>query len=70
VLKDLLLGHHPIMMRQEIGEHLKDFAPQLDRRSRTMQLMAFGVQDIVAKEVPHRLPLLVGVFRGRLFGET
>jgi hypothetical protein len=28
VLKDLLLGHHPIAMRQEIGEDLKDFAPQ------------------------------------------
>jgi hypothetical protein len=24
-----------------------------------MQLMAFGVQDIVAKEVPHRLPSLL-----------
>ena len=59
VFEEFVLGHHPIAMRQEVGEHLKGFAPQLDGRPRTMQLSALGVQDIVAKEVAHRPPLSV-----------
>ena len=58
VLEQLLLGDHPLAMRQEVGEHLKHFAPEFDRRPRAMQLGALGVQDIVAKEVPHRPTLL------------
>ena len=53
MFEEFVLGHHPIAMCQEVGEHLKGFAPQLDGRPRTMQLSALGVQDIVAKEVAH-----------------
>jgi hypothetical protein len=61
VLEELLLGDHPLVMRQEVGEHLKGFAPELHWLPRAMQLMALGVQDIVAKEVPHCPALLFTV---------
>ena len=56
VLEELLLGDYPIAMRQEVDEHLKDFAPELDWLPGVMQLMALGVKHIVAKDVAHRLP--------------
>jgi hypothetical protein len=48
-------------MRQEVGEHLKGFAPELDGHPRPMQLSALGVQSIVAKEVTHR-PVSLALF--------
>ena len=58
MLEEFLLGDYPLAMRQEIGEHLKHFAPELDGLPSVMQLMALGVQDIVAKDVVHRPALL------------
>ena len=58
VLQEFLLGDHPLAMRQEVGQHLKGLAPQLDRRPGAMQLGALGVQDIVTKAVPHCPALL------------
>ena len=53
MLKEFLLGDHPLAMRQEIGEHLEDFAPEFERLPSVMQLIALGIQDIVAKDVAH-----------------
>jgi hypothetical protein len=36
MLEDLLLEGHPVAMGQEVGEHLKDFAPELNGHSSTM----------------------------------
>src|SRR6266540_1146410 len=58
VREEFQLGNHPVAMRQEIGEHLKDFAPELDGFPSMMQLLALGIQDIVAKEVAHRSAFL------------
>src|SRR5262245_5576455 len=44
-------------MRQEVDEHLKRLAPELDRRPRVVQLLARGIKHIVAKAAAHRLPL-------------
>jgi hypothetical protein len=46
-------------MHQEVDEHLKHFAPELDGHPRVMQLMPLGVQHIVAKAIAHRPTLLV-----------
>src|SRR4029453_10424189 len=46
-------------MHQEVGEHLKDFAPEPDRCPRVLQLLALGIEDIVAKDVTHRPTVLV-----------
>jgi hypothetical protein len=53
VLKEFLLGDHPLTVRQEVGEHLKDLAPELDGLLSVMQLMTLGVKHIVAKEKVH-----------------
>ena len=58
VLEEFLLGNEPLAMRQEIDEHLKHLAPELERLPRAMQLLALRVQDILAKDVAHR-PLLL-----------
>jgi hypothetical protein len=55
--EEFLLGDHPVAMRHEVDEHLKDFAPELDGLPNVMQLMALGVKRIVAKDVAHRTPL-------------
>src|SRR5881397_3705914 len=49
VLKELLLGDNTVAMLQEVGEHLKDFAPQLERLPSVLELIALGVQDIGVK---------------------
>jgi hypothetical protein len=43
LLEEFLLGYYPIAMHQEVGEHLKHLAPQLDGLPCVMQLMALGV---------------------------
>jgi hypothetical protein len=53
VLEEFLLGHHPLALRQEVGEHLKDFTPELYRLSSAMQFLALGIKDIVAKDIAH-----------------
>ena len=55
MLKEFLLGDHPLAVRQEVGEHLKYFAPELDWLPSVMQLMTLDVKHIVAKDVVHRL---------------
>ena len=44
VLEEFLLEDHPIAMRQEMGEHLKHLAPELEWLPRTVQLLALGVR--------------------------
>ena len=58
VLEELLPGDHAVAMRQQVDEHLKDFAPQRERLPSVMQLIALGIQDIVAKRVAHRSTFL------------
>jgi hypothetical protein len=48
-------------MHQQVDEHLKDLAPERDRRSGVIQLTALGVQAIVAKEVTHAPALLLAL---------
>jgi hypothetical protein len=58
LLQEFLPGNHALTMRQKVSEHLKDFASQFDGSPCALQLMALGVQGIVAKGVAHCLALL------------
>jgi hypothetical protein len=57
VREEFLLGDDTIAMAQQVDEHLKDFAPELDQLPSVMQLIPLGVKHIVAKDVAHRHPL-------------
>jgi hypothetical protein len=54
VLEEFLLGDHLLAMCQEVGEHLKHLAPELDGLPGVLQLMTLGIKHIVAKHVVHR----------------
>jgi hypothetical protein len=54
MFEQFLLEHHPVSMRQEIGQHLIHLGPQRNGHAAPVQLIALGIETIVAKEIAHR----------------
>jgi hypothetical protein len=54
MFEQFLLEDHPVVMRQEISEHLKRLGPQRNHRPGLAQIIAQGIEDIVVKDIEHR----------------
>jgi hypothetical protein len=54
LFEEFLFEDHPITMREEVDEHLKDLGPQRDRLPGSGELIALSIEEVVAKSIPHR----------------
>src|SRR5262245_23428032 len=53
MLEQFLLEDYPVIMRQEIGQHLIYLGPQRDGHTVPVQLIALSIEAIVAKDIAH-----------------
>jgi hypothetical protein len=54
MFKQFVLEDHPVIMPQKIDQYLIDLGPQWDEDAAPVQLIALGIETIVAKDIAHR----------------
>ena len=57
-LQQLLFAHHPVMLRDEVGQHLEHFGAQRDQDPGVVQLIALRIEVVCAKNIVHEAPFL------------